>query len=125
MLLFYYQILMHLVFREARPILDNGGRVIAVLAGRPSDSSYTEAADRAFEAMVCEGRAAGFGSDVPKHRRGAFPALNTGVSYGEGQQQPAFLNTGKHAPMLKRLVDNKDFKRLATFASGRPSVTIC
>lgn len=107
--------------REPRPILDNGGRVIAVLAGQPSDRSYSKAADRAFKAMMQQGSAAGFGPNGTKHRRGAFPVLNVGVSYGKGQQEPAYLQTGAYTPMLNRLVEDKSFERLAAFASGEYS----
>lgn len=105
--------------REACPILDSGGRVVAVLAGRPSDGSFIKAADSAFQAMLREGNTAGFGPGGVKHRRGLFPALNVGISYGKGQQQPAPLKTGRHAPMLGRLIEDKNFERLATFASGK------
>ena len=72
--------------RVAVPIIDQGQRVIAVLAGRPLDnegSNWDQVVQEAENAM----RAARMNcSKQPEHRRGAFLALPVGVSFGGGQQ---------------------------------------
>ena len=72
--------------RVAVPIIDQGQRVIAVLAGRPLDNegSNWHQVDKVAENAM---RAAQMNcSKQPEHRRGAFLALPVGVSFGGGQQ---------------------------------------
>ena len=53
------------------------------------------------------------------HKRGEYPALNVGVSFGHGPQKPHNLDTGEHSSMLDGLLQSRDVVRLANFASGR------
>ncbi|KAJ7233543.1 hypothetical protein C8J57DRAFT_1577437, partial [Mycena rebaudengoi] len=102
----------------ARPIIDIHGRIIAVLARQPTDPTYAGAVACAFSAMTREATGAKFPATMSKHRRGPFPALNTGILYGKGQTVPSRLNNGVHTALLRRLVGNKDVKRMATYASA-------
>lgn len=102
-----------------RPITDSSKRIFACLAGRPDDPTYDLACKDAFESIVREGQAAQFTSAEKKHRRGHFPALATGISYGKGQKRPTRLDAGVHSAMLRRLVGNQSIERLATYASGK------
>lgn len=68
-----------------------------------------------------EGEKANFSPHQTEHRRGNFPALAVGISYGNGQLQPSALKdgvTGVHAEMLQRLVGHAAVQRMAAFASG-------
>lgn len=67
-----------------------------------------------------EGRDAAFARDEKVHRRGRFPALAIGISYGKGQQRPMNLRNGVHADMLQRLVGASSVQRMALFANGLP-----
>ncbi|KAF7345911.1 hypothetical protein MVEN_01613200 [Mycena venus] len=100
------------------PIVDIHGRIITVLVGQPSDPTYAQAATRAFELMEKERVIAHFKSAMANHRRGAFVALNVGLSYCKGQTVPCRLNNGEHAALLARLLADEDITRLATFASA-------
>jgi hypothetical protein len=102
-----------------RPLVDLKNRIIAVLAGRPTDPGYVAAATESFHAIDDAGEAAVFCTDEKRHRRGHFPALAIGISYGKGQAQPANLDNGVHAAMLQRLIGNASIQRLAMFASGK------
>lgn len=68
--------------------------------------------------MAAEGTNAKFRPDEKCHRRGNFPALAVGDSYGNGHTRPKRLAHTTHAAMLARLVGSQAFNRLATFASG-------
>ncbi|RDB30932.1 hypothetical protein Hypma_004908 [Hypsizygus marmoreus] len=104
--------------RDPVPIRDRHGLVIAVLGGRPADISYVQDADAIYYAIMSEGQHAKFSAKASQSRKGAFAALNVGVSYGNGQERPSRLNTGKHAAMLERLVSNPALQRIAAFQSA-------
>ncbi len=56
-----------------------------------------------------------------KHRRGDFPAMAAGVSYGNGQTEPSRLaagETGPNADGLKRLLNNRQIQRIASYADS-------
>ncbi|KAF8814950.1 hypothetical protein BYT27DRAFT_7062848, partial [Phlegmacium glaucopus] len=74
------------------PFIDQDNRVFLVLAGRPSDQGYVDAADAAYQLLAKEGIGANFAFDQVSHRRGRFPALNVGVTHGNGTLQPTYLD---------------------------------
>ena len=59
-----------------------------------------------------------FKPDEKHHRRGDFPALNLGVTFGLGSQTPTNLNAGSHERAATELLQNSHVNRMATFASG-------
>jgi len=65
--------------RTPRPIIDFKERVIAAPAGRPDDPDWDEVSDDAASEVREAGEACSFNN---KHRRGAFPAHATSVSFG-------------------------------------------
>lgn len=93
-----------------------------VLAGRPDDPSYVAAADAAAHLMYEESSRAGFSASEAHHRRGDFPALATGISYGQGQKVPTNLVNHRHALLLSRLVGHEAIQRMAMFADGELSI---
>jgi hypothetical protein len=73
----------------ATPVLDKGGRVIAILAGRPksaTEASWHALHNEALQAMVRGQEQASFTAKQSSHRRGEFSALSTGASFGGGQR---------------------------------------
>lgn len=109
--------LTHFTPREAQPIVDCKGRIIAVLAGRPRDPTYVHDVAAAFQSMLLGRAEARFPADISKHRRGPFPALNAGLSYSKGQRVPSRLG-GPYAWLLQRLLGDSHINRMAVFASG-------
>lgn len=108
----------HLNFSCSRPIVDKKKRVVAVLAGQPKDAGYATATDAAFLSIIKEGDAASFHPKETHHRRGAFPAINVGVTHGKGTKSPVYLNNHQHGPMMDRLLADPNVQRLAAFASS-------
>ncbi|KAJ7768413.1 hypothetical protein B0H16DRAFT_1308066, partial [Mycena metata] len=102
----------------ARPIVDAHGRIIAVLAGRPSDPDYVPAVQAAYAAMAQERQQATFAADLSRHRRGPFVALNCGIGYSKGQPVPSRINNGEHTAILQRLLGDHNIMRVATYASA-------
>ncbi|KAF5367628.1 hypothetical protein D9615_010589 [Tricholomella constricta] len=100
------------------PLIDSEGRIIAVLVGQPNDSGYAQAVAAVYDAMACEAQATTFHQRDANHRRGDFPALNVGVTYGKGTIKPVTINNHGYSEMVSRLLSNKDLQRLAAFDSA-------
>jgi len=112
--------------RVSIPLVDAEGRIFAVLAGQPVDENWPEVqqqgADCLEEARLqCNVSSYGF-----KHRRGAFPTLRCGVSYGGGQTKPQNLCNGPRNQKILEEINGQDcFKRIARFASGTRMLFKC
>ncbi|KAJ7184124.1 hypothetical protein C8R46DRAFT_883518 [Mycena filopes] len=104
------------IYSVPRPILDAKGRIVAVLAGQPRNTSYAAAAHGAFLAILNAGANAHFPADMRRHRRGLFAAINVGLSYGKGQKVPNWLDNKAYADLADALLANEHIKRLACFA---------
>ncbi|PBK61323.1 hypothetical protein ARMSODRAFT_855007, partial [Armillaria solidipes] len=103
--------------RDPRPIVDAKDRIIAVMAGQPSDPTYGPSCMEAFDEIMLEGEAAKFRKSST-HHRGRFPAVNVGISYGKGQRVPSRLQNGVLAAIVNCLVGSKAVIRMATYASA-------
>ena len=89
-----------------------------MLVGRPVSRDYAEACNRAGDTILEEGSRANFTKEQSVHLRGASPALNVGISYGNGSQAAHNLSHGTHSDMLQRLLANPDIQRIAGFTSS-------
>ncbi|KAK0468951.1 hypothetical protein IW261DRAFT_1296738, partial [Armillaria novae-zelandiae] len=103
---------------DPQPIVDREGRIVAVMAGQPHDPSYSAACMEAHDAILREGAAANFRKPSNNHRRGGFPVVNVGISYGKGQKVPSRLQNGALAAVINRLVGSEAVMRMATYASA-------
>jgi hypothetical protein len=75
--------------------------------------------DPAVEAMEKARADASLADDRWFHRRGNYPQLSAGNSYGGGHIQPGELVNGViNAAILASLLSNMAFIRLAGFATG-------
>ncbi|PBK70858.1 hypothetical protein ARMSODRAFT_844621, partial [Armillaria solidipes] len=102
---------------DPRPIVDRCGRIVAVMAGQPHDPTYSATCMDAYDEIMAEGEGANF-HRASKHRRGTFPAVNMGISYGKGQKVPARLQNGVLAAIVSRLVGSEAVIQMATYASA-------
>ncbi|KAJ7027674.1 hypothetical protein C8F04DRAFT_1266784 [Mycena alexandri] len=105
---------------KTRPLVDAAGRVFAVFGGHPDDPNWKrDVHDPAVEAME-EARAKCKVSEARTyHRRGNWPPLSAGDSYGGGQTHPgALVNEVINTAVLCALMSNIAFIRLAGFATG-------
>ncbi|KAJ3573616.1 hypothetical protein NP233_g2316 [Leucocoprinus birnbaumii] len=105
--------------KTPRPLIDTEGVVFGVLAGRPNDDQWLRASERLYEAMSSEASNANFADESqhhPKilhHGRGDFPAINAGITPGQGSKFPHMVNLGIYEDMIERLIKNKDLQYLA------------
>lgn len=105
--------------RDPRPIVDPHGHVFAVLAGMPADPTYVASAASVYEKYKAAGESEVFKTKERVHRRGLFPALPFGISYGNGQTVPARLSTEGHSKLVKTLRGDKNLERIASYADGK------
>ncbi|KAJ6546007.1 hypothetical protein DFH09DRAFT_927467 [Mycena vulgaris] len=94
-----------------RPLVDNQGRIIAVLVGQPRHNAYREAVERAFWAIRDAGDKECFPASMRRHHRGLFAAVNVGLSYGKGQMTPGWLNNKEYTVSHLNYVCYKPPKR--------------
>ena len=92
--------------------------MIGVLCSPPDQGSYPQAGEAVLDPILREGNAAYFKDDERRHRRGEFPALNFGVTHGNGTTEPINLNNDNHDAMIRRIRANPEVQRVAKFASG-------
>lgn len=107
--------------RTPRPIVDTSGRIIAALAGQPSDESYAEAVSATYKAFM--DASAEVRLPQGPHIRGKFPIVNFGLHYGQGQQKPQKLGLSKAlSQVVSRLVALPCVQRIASYMDGEFSV---
>ncbi|KAK0220574.1 hypothetical protein IW262DRAFT_1272699 [Armillaria fumosa] len=94
--------------REAIPVADDEGHVIAVLAGQPEDPNW-ESVHTSVSDLLDQSRGkCTFSRKQRKHCRSCYSALSVGISFGGGQT----------VCILATLINHIAFIRLAGFASG-------
>ncbi|KAH7918686.1 hypothetical protein BV22DRAFT_993901, partial [Leucogyrophana mollusca] len=105
--------------RTPHVIVDAEDRILAVLAGRPDDPTWDDVVEDATKALHEAGLAAKIPVKKRRHRRGEYPALAAGVSYGGGQTVPRNLkNSTCNEAVVARLLANKSIQRIAGFANS-------
>ncbi|KAK7434984.1 hypothetical protein VKT23_019889 [Stygiomarasmius scandens] len=106
--------------RTTTPIVDKNGVVFALLAGQPdNDPTWDTCISAAAKTLSKERSKCRFMEKQISHRRGEYPALTTGISYGGGQTHPGNLqHSATNAAVLDRLTRHWAFKRLSGFANG-------
>ena len=105
--------------REDRVVVDKNNIVTVALVAIPKDPSYRSATKRAFHRIYNAGCREQFSQSECNHPRGAFPAINVGMTHGKGTIQPVNLNNVNHSAMVQRLLADEDIQRMAGFASGK------
>ncbi|KAF9039082.1 hypothetical protein BJ165DRAFT_1329838, partial [Panaeolus papilionaceus] len=104
------------------PLCDSQNRAFAVLAGQPdTPSNWSPVIDEAVKLLDAARLRCRIDPDelIAGHRRGRFPTLRCGMSYGGGQRRPTNLrNTGRHTPIVQELNNSAPFQRIAGFASS-------
>ncbi|KZP28866.1 hypothetical protein FIBSPDRAFT_728254 [Athelia psychrophila] len=106
-------------------ILDDEGRIIAVLAGRPSKDSgagddWVKVVAGLEAAINKLQRQCSFTAKDRDHRRGPHPAKAVGVSHGGGQTQPSVLDLGgrKNERAMNAFLRDQSVIRAAHFGSA-------
>ncbi|KAL0568127.1 hypothetical protein V5O48_013866 [Marasmius crinis-equi] len=94
--------------RTAIPILDEDGRIITLLAGRPRSRKWSRLATEAAALLeILRPRCNFFNSKGP-NRRGEFGAINVGISYGGGQTTWQLRMHGTYRNTIRTLLDHDE-----------------
>ncbi|KAF8322385.1 hypothetical protein F5887DRAFT_1213628 [Amanita rubescens] len=101
-------------------LLDKNGYIVGVLLGMPRDvKGWKEAQGMAFVALDKAADVICPRAKEASHRRGEFPSLPHGISFGGGQPEPQFLTHSSDAitVALEELATNKGIQRMCNYAS--------
>ncbi|KAG6826053.1 hypothetical protein H0H92_001295 [Tricholoma furcatifolium] len=110
--------------RDTHLLLDQDFNVIGILLGQPRDRAdspgeWEALCKEAFEALRVAAASMNFSENECSHRRGAFPAVPHGISFGGGQKQPKHLSHNSTAKnnTLEGLMSTKCIQRICKFGS--------
>lgn len=112
-----------MLFSNPVPFVDAHGRLFLVLAGRPTDNSYTKACEDAYELLETTAQEGSFTPQNLSHRRGDYPVINVGVTHGMGTLRPTYLDLKGNTEVVERVLGSKAFQRLASYGSGKSLYT--
>ncbi|KAF9471462.1 hypothetical protein BDN70DRAFT_819955, partial [Pholiota conissans] len=100
-------------------IHDSSGRIVAVFVNGPDDLKWDEVKRGATNAICAARDRCRFPRKAAKHRRGNFPALNKGISHGNGSKRPGNLYQEKrNAAVLADLAKNPHISRISGHANS-------
>ncbi|KJA15174.1 hypothetical protein HYPSUDRAFT_149526, partial [Hypholoma sublateritium FD-334 SS-4] len=100
-------------------VLDKYGRAIVILAGHPNDKEWDSIQRSCHSAMLSAKTRCTFLKKAVRHRRGHYPSLSVGISFGGGQKVPGNLkHDDRNTPALQSLLNEQCFKRVAGFSSN-------
>ncbi|KAG6847732.1 hypothetical protein H0H93_006289 [Arthromyces matolae] len=109
--------------RQAKPHLDYFN-IVGILLGQPRDKveqpgEWEATCQDAFEALKLAASSMTFSDKECNHRRGPFPAVPHGISFGGGQKEPKHLNHDSvhKNEVLEALMEVKSIQRICKFAS--------
>ncbi|KAH9014024.1 hypothetical protein EDB85DRAFT_1876641 [Lactarius pseudohatsudake] len=105
--------------RQTHPLLDREKRIIGVLVGQPRDSSWESAKGGALAALGAARGQMTFGEKETNRRRGPFPCVAHGISFGGGQPEPRYLShsSSNNARVLEELMEDPSIQRICNFGS--------
>ncbi|KAG1805994.1 uncharacterized protein BJ212DRAFT_1449499 [Suillus subaureus] len=95
-------------------LLDNNKHIVGILAGWPKGDAWKHTAKAACNAMEQARGQCVFRYINREHRRGCYPCLPVGVSYGRGQQ----VMPNSNGAAIQSLLRNKAIQRLARFGNS-------
>ncbi|KAF8828333.1 hypothetical protein HHX47_DHR4000477 [Lentinula edodes] len=109
----------HIPWKGKTPIcaVDSEDRVVLVAAGGPNDPSYWEDAAKMSELMLRMGADTQWEAAERHSKRGDFPSVAHGWSYGKGQPMPQRLG-GKRQKIMAEFVRNPCVRRVARYQSA-------
>lgn len=100
-------------------MIDSEGRIFACYAGMPFDDGrqegYQAACRSLCERIQAERGVNSFDPQEESHTRGRFPAVNFGISQGNGKSKASRLREGRRAGLIQRLREDPGLQRIASF----------
>ncbi|KAJ3925567.1 MAG: hypothetical protein NXY57DRAFT_906902 [Lentinula lateritia] len=106
-----------LLCRKIVPLTDSDHHVLACFVDEADDEGYRQAVQEMSELILQARSHAVWKKKERNHKRGAFPALARGISYGKGQPEPMRLG-GEKQEVMQDLLQHNCFCRVAGFQSA-------
>ncbi|KAG6847607.1 hypothetical protein H0H93_007078 [Arthromyces matolae] len=110
--------------RSSHLLLDQSLTIVGILLGRPRDKAeqpgeWNATCQDAFEALKIAASSMAFSEKETNHRRGPFPSVPHGISFGGGQEEPKHLSHGSEVKnqILENVMMQKSIQRICNFAS--------
>ncbi|KAG6819649.1 hypothetical protein H0H93_009906 [Arthromyces matolae] len=110
--------------RRSHLLLDKGLNIIGILLGKPRHKAeqpgeWDAVCQDAFEALKLAASSMAFSEKESNHRRGPFPSVPHGISFGGGQAEPKHLSHGSEVKnqILENVMMQKSIQRICNFAS--------
>ncbi|KIK71586.1 hypothetical protein GYMLUDRAFT_235893 [Collybiopsis luxurians FD-317 M1] len=102
---------------ESVALQDDSNCLLAIRIGGPDDSMYFEDVEDMMQAVLEKGRTMKWEAKEKRHKRGSFPAVAQGISYGKGQPEPMHMND-KRQGMMEELMSRSSVCRIAGYQSA-------
>ncbi|KAJ3925043.1 MAG: hypothetical protein NXY57DRAFT_907552, partial [Lentinula lateritia] len=99
------------------PLTDGQHRIMACFVDEVDDEGFQKATEEMTRLILEAQNAASWKRKEKRHRRGTFPALACGISYGKGQPEPMRLG-GDKQDLMQNLLAHRCFHRVAGFQSA-------
>ncbi|KAM6490217.1 hypothetical protein JOM56_014194, partial [Amanita muscaria] len=101
-------------------LLDWERYVVGALAGQPRDEDWERLHKKAFRALRSTSKKIMYSKKEVNNRRGHFPTVAHGISFGGGQRRPGYLRQSSEQKerALEALMKKPEIQRLCGFASG-------
>ncbi|KAJ3922622.1 hypothetical protein F5877DRAFT_33291, partial [Lentinula edodes] len=99
------------------PLVDAEHRVMVCMLNGPDDPGYRQAVEEMTETILKASEETDWQKKEKRHKRGHFPALARGISYGKGQHEPMRL-VGDRQPMMEEMFEKSCFQRVAGFQNA-------
>ncbi|KAM6489407.1 hypothetical protein JOM56_015124, partial [Amanita muscaria] len=100
-------------------LLDREGYIVGVLAGHPKDKGWGQVHEDAFKTLQEAVSNMRYSDKERCNRKGLFPTVAHGISFGGGQKEPRYLrhDSEKKTEALEQLVRHKSIQRICKFTS--------
>ncbi|RDX40787.1 hypothetical protein OH76DRAFT_1365679, partial [Lentinus brumalis] len=100
-------------------LVDSEGHVFTVLSSPPRDAAWPDIIRWAAAKFAWAQKQLSEIEPLPDHRRGPYFSVNTGLSFGQGQQRVGNLkNSARRQWILDQLLNDPDIRRIANVSSG-------
>ncbi|KAJ3899809.1 hypothetical protein F5879DRAFT_810292 [Lentinula edodes] len=99
------------------PLTDGENRIMACVLYGGNSKSYRDSVQIMTDAILDTGKRTQWKRAEKKHKRGHFPALARGISFGKGQPEPMRLSDERQ-PLMEELLQMPCFRQVAGHQSA-------
>ena len=121
---FRTKLLMPFLYSSPYAILEAHGCLICMCCGHPEGDGWKKVVQGANDAILRCQRRCRIDESHRIHRRGNYPTLGYGISFGGGRVVPGWIdNSESNQAALAELMKDESIVRLMGFSDGKPPFT--